>query len=196
MIEKKFGKNSKSGDALQNIIDVSRNRHSFFAQLLVKSMKGMGTDDDLLIRTIVGRSAIDLGQISSEFSSKFGSGKTLLQFIKGDTRKGTYRNIILKICAIGQIDDIDDDAEEKVLDTYPNGNDANGDDEKLQEPLPSSPTIKMKNGFNASSVAKELISVMEIKKKKKKKEKKRKKKKNCARAHMCVCVCVRVCVGE
>jgi len=195
MIERKFGKNSKSGDALQKIIDVSRNRHSFFAQLLFQSMKGMSTDDSILIRVIVGRSCIDLGEIAAEFSQKYGNGKTLLQFIKSNARKGTYRNILLRIAAIGadaMLDGLDEPDEDSL--NSPNGGTYTTDDDMKvleshhsisfsqstvdgdekdrprqtwDEFVSSSPTMLAKADFNADQMAEELLSVLNDKKKKK-----------------------------
>ncbi len=51
LIEKQFGKNSKSGDALQKIIDISRNKHVhlFVANLLFQSMKDISVNHSQLI---------------------------------------------------------------------------------------------------------------------------------------------------
>merc|ERR1712129_555289 len=104
---KKFGSNSKTGDCLVKICDVSRNRASFFAQLLHQSMKGMSVDNAALIRIIVGRSGIDLGEISAAFSQKY--GKTLYQFIKTSVKKGSYANILLRICQMNESANADED---------------------------------------------------------------------------------------
>lgn len=56
------------------------NRPAYFAERLDVAMKGLGTDDDALIRIIVGRCEIDLANIKFEYERM--KGKTLLSDVK------------------------------------------------------------------------------------------------------------------
>lgn len=48
-----------------------KNRSGFFAEQLYKSMKGLGTDDDRLIRLVVTRSEVDMGEIKEAFKQQY-----------------------------------------------------------------------------------------------------------------------------
>lgn len=74
-----------------------RNPAGYYAQRLYESMKGMGTNDILLIRMMVLRSEIDMESIKIEFQKKY--GESLESFIKGDT-SGDYRIALLCLAGI------------------------------------------------------------------------------------------------
>ncbi|XP_034286639.1 annexin A4 [Pantherophis guttatus] len=82
-------------DALLAIVKCMRNKSAYFAERLYKSMKGVGTDDDTLIRLMVSRCEIDMIDIKAEFKRMY--GKSLYSFIKGDT-SGDYRKVLLLLC--------------------------------------------------------------------------------------------------
>ncbi|XP_030211008.1 annexin A4 isoform X1 [Gadus morhua] len=62
------------------IVKCLKNKPAFFAERLYKSMKGLGTTDSVLIRTMVARAEIDMLDIKVEFFKMY--GKTLYSFIK------------------------------------------------------------------------------------------------------------------
>ncbi|KAJ0180351.1 hypothetical protein K1T71_003755 [Dendrolimus kikuchii] len=89
-----------SGDlekALRAIVKVVRNKPLFFAERLHKSMKGLGTNDRQLIRIMVTRCEVDLGDISDMFQSKY--GETLQSWIEGDC-SGHYKKCLLGLLGL------------------------------------------------------------------------------------------------
>jgi len=67
---------------------------TYYSEVLYRSMKGMGTDDRTLIRTVLSRCEIDLGLIKQRFEKLH--QKTLDKAIKSET-SGDYRKIMLAI---------------------------------------------------------------------------------------------------
>ncbi|XP_061416155.1 annexin A13-like isoform X2 [Lethenteron reissneri] len=81
-------------DAYLAIVHCAEDAQEYFAKKLYKSMKGVGTDDDTLIRCIVSRSQIDLGTIKDTFQKKY--EKTLASYVAGDC-SGDYKKILLAV---------------------------------------------------------------------------------------------------
>lgn len=91
-------KSEFSGDIKSGLLAVVRsieNKHQFFASSLHDSMKGMGTKDNTLIRLVVTRSEIDLGNIKQEYQKMY--GRTLEAAIKSDT-SGDYEKMLIALC--------------------------------------------------------------------------------------------------
>ena len=86
-----------SGDtknALEGIIYGILSPSEYFAKILYKSMKGLGTSDTTLIRVIISRNEIDMPQIKQYYKNLF--NKDLVQDIKGDT-SGNYQKILVEL---------------------------------------------------------------------------------------------------
>lgn len=83
-------------DGLVAILKVAQNRSEFFASRLHKSMAGLGTNDNELIRLVITRCEIDMMDVKEEFMRKY--GKTLKSFIKGDT-SGHYKHALYALIA-------------------------------------------------------------------------------------------------
>ena len=69
-----------------------------FLQMLYWSMKGIGTNDDALIRVIVTRAEIDLHTIKMEFQRLY--NENLEDMISSDT-SGNYQRFLLAIVRAG-----------------------------------------------------------------------------------------------
>jgi len=80
--------------AFLTIVRHTKDPSAYWAQVLYESMKGMGTDDRTLIRTIVDRCEINLGAIKEVYAKTY--GKTLAKAVKDDTR-GDYEKMLLAL---------------------------------------------------------------------------------------------------
>lgn len=88
-------KKEMSGNLLtgmKTIIRFVEDPPKFFARVLYKSMKGLGTDDRKLTRTIVTRCDVDMVEIKRAFEQDY--GKPLARMIRGDC-SGAYLRILL-----------------------------------------------------------------------------------------------------
>ncbi|XP_066588250.1 annexin B9-like isoform X2 [Prorops nasuta] len=81
-------------DGYLAVVRCARDKTAYFAKRLYKSMKGMGTDDTTLIRIIVARSEIDLGDIKDTYQNTY--GQSLAGDIDGDC-SGDYKRLLLSI---------------------------------------------------------------------------------------------------
>ncbi|KAL4295484.1 hypothetical protein GQ457_12G007910 [Hibiscus cannabinus] len=94
---KKAVKRETSGrfeHGLLTILKCSENPAKYFAKVLRKSMKGLGTDDSTLIRIIVTRTEIDMQYIKAEYLRQ--SKKTLNDEVHSET-SGHYRTFLLAL---------------------------------------------------------------------------------------------------
>ncbi|KAI3453213.1 hypothetical protein Pfo_009876 [Paulownia fortunei] len=94
---KKAIKSETSGNfefALLTILQCAENPGKYFAKVLHKAMKGMGTDDSTLTRVIVTRAEIDMQFIKAEYQKKY--GKTLNDAVHSET-SSHYRTFLLSL---------------------------------------------------------------------------------------------------
>ncbi|XP_074031468.1 annexin B9-like isoform X2 [Leptinotarsa decemlineata] len=89
-IKREFSGNSESG--FLAIIRAIKNQPAYFAKQIHNSISGMGTEDKNLIRLIVTRSEIDMGDIKRAYESKY--GETLREALRGDA-SGDYKKCLL-----------------------------------------------------------------------------------------------------
>ncbi|KCV70358.1 hypothetical protein H696_02685 [Fonticula alba] len=91
-IEREF-----SGDIRRAMLTIVRSvcsRAAFFAEQLHKSMKGIGTNDRTLIRIVVSRCEIDMGEIKAAYQALY--NRSLASAIHSDT-SGHYRQALLAL---------------------------------------------------------------------------------------------------
>lgn len=80
--------------AMLAIVECVQSPPTFFAKKLRKAMEGAGTNDQALIRIIVSRSEIDLGNIKRDYERLF--DKTLESSVKNET-SGDYKRALVAL---------------------------------------------------------------------------------------------------
>ncbi|KAI1898249.1 hypothetical protein AGOR_G00070390 [Albula goreensis] len=91
-------KSELSGDferLMLAVVQCIRSVPMFFAKRLYKSMKGLGTADNTLIRIMISRSELDMLDIRECFRLQY--EKSLYSMIKDDT-SGEYKRTLLHLC--------------------------------------------------------------------------------------------------
>ncbi|XP_036064263.1 annexin A13 [Onychomys torridus] len=86
-----------SGDlkkAYLTIVRCAQDLEGYFAELLYKAMKGMGTDEETLIRIIVTRAEVDLQGIKAKFQEKY--QKSLSDMVRSDT-SGDFQKLLVAL---------------------------------------------------------------------------------------------------
>ncbi|XP_071715537.1 annexin D5-like [Rutidosis leptorrhynchoides] len=94
---KKAVKGETSGNfehALVTILQCAENPGKYFAKVLHRAMKGLGTDDKTLIRVIVTRAEIDMQYIKAEYHKKH--HKSLNDAVHSET-SGHYRTFLISL---------------------------------------------------------------------------------------------------
>ena len=92
MVKKEMSGNLEKG--FLAVIQTARNPAQYYADLLFKSMDGAGTDDHLLISTVVTRVERDMVEIKEAFIDKY--KKSLGHMIKSDCG-GDYKKLLLAL---------------------------------------------------------------------------------------------------
>ncbi|XP_076165848.1 annexin B9 isoform X2 [Ptiloglossa arizonensis] len=81
-------------DGYLAVVKCARDKTAYFAERLHKAMRGLGTNDSTLIRIIVARSEIDLGDIKDAYQKIY--GQSLAEDIDDDS-SGYYKKLLLAV---------------------------------------------------------------------------------------------------
>ena len=93
-VEKEFSGDSK--EALIGIIYAMLSPSEFFAKKVYKSIKGLGTDNNTLIRILITRNEKDMPQIKQFYKQIY--KKDMIEGIKDDT-SGNYRKLLIELAS-------------------------------------------------------------------------------------------------
>ncbi|XP_052806894.1 annexin A6-like [Mya arenaria] len=146
-------KSEMSGDLLRGMLTVVRcvkNKFSHFARQLQKTMKGIGTDDDTLVRVVVSRCEIDMVQIKGEFQTL--TSQTLEQYIADDI-SGDYRDAILALVVGGDPPDTSSKSGQGFVEAVKQKTEEELDEDirMESEPPQEDPTLVPAENFNAET---------------------------------------------
>ena len=92
-IEKEFSGDIKK--ALLTILDGIICPSEYFARRVNKAVKGLGTNNQMLIRVLVSREEIDIREMAVQYKAVI--GKDMVKDIIDDT-SGDYKNVLVAIC--------------------------------------------------------------------------------------------------
>ncbi|RWR75113.1 annexin D5-like protein [Cinnamomum micranthum f. kanehirae] len=81
-------------DGLLTLLRCAKNPAKYFAEVLYNAMKGAGTSDTTLIRTVVTRAGIDMEDVKKEYAQAY--KKSLKDAIHKDT-SGDYRTFLISL---------------------------------------------------------------------------------------------------
>ena len=93
-VENEFSFDSKK--CLIAIIYAILSPSEYFAKLIYKAIKGLGTDNITLIRVLISRHEVDMPQIKQYYKQNY--KKDMIDDIKGDT-SGNYRKILVELAS-------------------------------------------------------------------------------------------------
>ena len=93
-VDKEFSGNIKT--ALNTILEAIISPPNYYARRINKAVKGLGTNDKMLIRNICSREEIDMKEIRESYKKLF--GKEMVDDIKGDT-SGDYQKILMLLAS-------------------------------------------------------------------------------------------------
>ena len=93
-VENEFSFDSKK--CLIAIIYAILSPSEYFAKLVYKAIKGLGTDNTTLIRVLISRHEVDMPQIKQYYKQNY--KKNMIEDIKDDT-SGSYRKILVEIAS-------------------------------------------------------------------------------------------------
>ncbi|KAM6171866.1 annexin A13 [Erethizon dorsatum] len=80
--------------AYLTLVRCARDLEGYFADCLYKAMKGMGTDEETLIRIIITRAEVDLQGIKAKFQEKY--QKSLADMVSSDT-SGDFQKLLVAL---------------------------------------------------------------------------------------------------
>lgn len=93
-IEKEYSRDVKK--ALITILDAVVSPTEYFARKVNRAVKGLGTNDTMLIRVLVSREGIDIAEMRNSYKDIF--KKDMVEDIKGDT-SGDYQKLMVGIAS-------------------------------------------------------------------------------------------------
>ena len=93
-VDKEFSGSAKN--ALITILEFTLSAPNYFAGRINKAVKGLGTNDKMLIRNICAREGVDMRQVRESYKNLF--GKDMVDDIKSDT-SGHYQRLLMSLAS-------------------------------------------------------------------------------------------------